>query len=137
MTPSRFSVCCVALFPVKWIVPSLFCIPTSAASPYARVCFCFVALLSCLNNSGSVFDPPSLPSLGSLVSSLPHPAGHRNAVLLFLLLFCTFSGLVVSSFVFRLDVWGRPFVGPSRGQINRTGRSSKQQPCPLRTRPAP
>ena len=78
---------------------------------------CFINLLSCPNNIGSVLDPASLPSLGSLVSSLPHPAGHRNAVFIILLVFCSFSGLVFSSFVFRLDIWGRPFVSQSRRQI--------------------
>ena len=125
------SVLCLLCCPVPRQVDGtpVLCNSASAASAYVPICFVFMSFCFIFLCSGViVFGPPSLPSFGSLVSSLAHQLdmemlffylGVTALFFSFLFLSCLPSGLFMSSLCWSI-IW----------TYHRTDRTSKQQPCP-------
>ena len=113
--------CCVALFPDKSMVPPYSASLHRLRHPVFKFVLFLVMFVFLFHDYCIIFAPLSLPSLASLVSSLPHQLDIEMLVWFFELCVVAlfFSFLVLLFLAFRLVLSCRPSVGPSPTHIVR------------------
>ena len=95
------------------MVPPVLCNSASAAPPYVPICFVFV--IFCFVSLLVFFGPPSLPSFGSLLSSLAHQLDIEMAFFCFLALVSLPSSFLFFARLVYCLVLSCPCVGLSPG----------------------